>query len=155
MGDKTKIIEAVITMINVIDDQMITMINVKDMKTVKDMINVKDDHMIIMITVEDVPTIIMTDVMVKIPVIVNMVNVNVVNVADVMNKDRLKGLLITMKTPFGTTVGTHYRCRKRLTKWKNVVDISWMIHVNGILKGLLPRALNVGNPEVQLQTQKN
>merc|ERR1712111_76237 len=134
---------------SVTDAQMITMINVKDM------INVTDDHMIIMITVEDVPMIIMTDVMVKIPVIVNMVNVNVVNVADVMNKDHLKGLPITMKTPFGTTVGTHYRCRKRLTKWKNVVDISWMIHVSGIFKGLQPRALNVGNPEVQLQTQKN
>ena len=147
-------------MIIELNDHMITELN-DNMIIVEDMINVTDDHMIIMITVKDDQMIIMitmTDVMVKIPVIVNMVNENVdmVNVVDVMNKGRLRGLpMVTMKTRFGTTVGTRYKCKKRLRKWKNVVDISWMTRENGIFKGLQPQGLNVGNLEVQLQTQKN
>ena len=140
--DMIKIYEVGIIMINVIEDHMITMINVEADR----MINMKDDHTITMIT-EDDQMINMTEdhmintieghmttkedqrtimIGVTILVIASMVSVDAVATitgVEVMNRGRQKGRHIT-RTRFGTTVGTHCKCRKKLTRWKNGVDIS-------------------------------
>ena len=125
--------DPMIIMINVEDDHMITMTNV--VKDVITMTNVEADHMttmikgdptITMITKEDQMNI-MTGVIIMILVIVSMANEVVVTmttgVTAAMNRGHQRGRLTT-KTHFGTIVGMHCKCRKRLKRWKNGVGIS-------------------------------